>query len=58
MSICETFRIHVKDLLLVTLKYRVLKMPKLTVGVTTGANDPFGAAVTSSKTSPTVVAIP
>ena len=28
------------------------------VGVTTGANDPFGATATSSKTSPTVVAIP
>ena len=29
-----------------------------TVGVTTGANDPFGTTATSSKTSPTVVAIP
>ena len=27
------------------------------VGVTTGVNDPFGAAATGSKTSPTVVAI-
>ena len=29
-----------------------------TVGVTTRANDPFGATATSSKTSPTVIAIP
>ena len=28
------------------------------VGVTTGGIDPFGATATSSKTSPTVVAIP
>ncbi len=28
------------------------------VGVTTEANDPFGATATSSKMSPTVVAIP
>ena len=29
-----------------------------TVGVTTGVNDLFGTTATSSKTSPTVVAIP
>ena len=28
------------------------------VGVMTGANNPFGATATSSKMSPTVVAIP
>ncbi len=38
--------------------FKLFVRAMLSVGVTTGVNDSFGATATSSKTSPTVVAIP